>query len=193
MQKEILRKENIREDLLKVIEERKNIHWEWRLYYIIPTTIVALAVGFLLAPWWGFAVYLIAAYHIVYLVQELRVNRAHKKKLLTQIERGDISISEEVLSHIAVENVYEPHAGHRRGSHRYNSTKPVSFFYFRSGASWRECSAEKHYTWSKLYDMSPKGLENTSVAGDVFYYVRLQSDGEIGYVYNKKLFEYRES
>lgn len=189
MQKEILRKENIREDLLKVIEERKNIHWEWRLYYIIPTTIVALAVGFLLAPWWGFAVYLIAAYHIVYLVQELRVNRAHKKKLLTQIERGDISISEEVLSHIALETVYEPHAGRRRA----RSAKIVHIYYFRSGASWRNYPVEKHYAWSKLYDMSPKGLENTSVAGDAFYYVRLQSDGEIGYVYNKKLFEYRES
>ncbi len=190
MQKEILKKENIREDLLKVIEERKNIHWEWRVCYIAPLISLALLICLVWGqPWLGLLAFLPAVYHIVRLFLALRESRTHKKELLTQFDRGDITISEEVLSHIALETVYEPHAGSRRA----RSAKIVHIYYFRSGASWRNYPVEKHYAWSKLYDMSPKGLENTSVAGDAFYYVRLQSDGEIGYVYNKKLFEYRES
>ena len=190
MTKEILRKENIREDLLKVIRERNDIQWEWRLSYIVPLATLALIFWFAWPmPWLGLVVFFPSVYHIFRLVQKLRMSHAHKKELMSQFERGDLSISEEVLSHISEETVYEPHQGHRRA----HTTKLVHIFYFQSGASWRHHPVEKHYAWSKLYDLSPEGLENTSVAGDAFYYVRLQSDGEIGYVYNKKLFEYMEN
>ena len=190
MQKEILKKENIREDLLKVIEERKDIEWEWRLCYIVPLISLALLICLVWGqPWLGLLTFLPAVYHIVRLILALRESSARKEEILIQLERGDLTISEEVLSHIAEENVYEPHRGFRRA----HSTKMVHTYYFLSGASWRKCAAETHYAWSKLYSLSPAGLENTSVAGNVFYYVRLQSDGDIGYIYNKNFFEYRES
>ena len=190
MQKELLKKENIREDLLKVIEERKDIHWEWRLCYIAPLISLALLICLIWCqPWLGLLAFLPAVYHIVRLVFALRENRTREKELLSRLERGDLTISEEVLSHIAEETVYEPHVGHRRA----HSLKTVQIYYFQSGASWRHHPVEKHYAWSKLYNLSPAGLENTSVAGNVFYYVRLQSDGDIGYIYNKNFFEYRES
>lgn len=189
MQKELLKKENIREDLLKVIEERKDIHWEWRLCYIAPLISLALLICLVWCqPWLGLLVFLPAVYHIVRLILALREIRARKKEILTQLDRGDLTISEEVLSHIAEENVHEPHRGFRHA----HSTKMVHTYYFRSGASWRKCATEKHYAWSKLYNLSPAGLENTSVAGNTFYYVRLQSDGDIGYIYNKKMFVYKE-
>ena len=190
MQKEILRKENIREDLLKVIGKRKDVVGEWRLCYIVPLISLALIICFVWhQPWLGLLAFLPAVYHIVRLVLALRESRTREKELLSRLERGDLTISEEVLSHIAEETVYEPHVGHRRA----RSVKTVQIYYFRSGASWRHYPVEKHYAWSKLYNLSPEGLENTSVAGNVFYYVRLQSDGDIGYIYNKNFFEYQES
>ena len=190
MTKEIVRNENIREDLLKVIEERDDIQWEWRLCYIVPFATAALCVGFLFSSvWLGLAASVPTVYHIVRLVWELRRSYARKKEIRIRIERGDLTVSEEILSHIAEETVYEPHRGHRR-SHMANL---AYVFYFQSGASWRHYPVKKHYAWSKVYDLTPQGLENTSVAGDTFYYIRLQSDGDIGYIYNKNFFEYRDS
>lgn len=189
MTKEIVRNENIREDLIKVIEERDDIQWEWRLCYIVPFASLALMICFLLPNvWLGLVAFLPAVYHVVRLIWELRRSRARKKEIRIRIERGDLTVSEEILSHIAEETVYEPHRGHRR-SHMANL---AYVFYFQSGASWRHYPVKKHYAWSKVYDLTPQGLENTSVAGDTFYYIRLQSDGDIGYIYNKKMFVYKE-
>lgn len=188
MTKEIVRNENIREDLLRVIQEKDSIQWEWRLCYIVPCAMAALVVCFAWPNvWLGLAAFLPTVYHIVRLIWELRRSRARKKEIQTQIERGNLCVSEEILSHIAEETVYEPHRVQRR------MAELVRVFYFQSGTSWRHPRVEKHYVWSKVYDLSPAGLENTSVAGDTFYYIRLQSDGDIGYIYNKKMFTYREN
>ena len=190
MKKEILRKENVREDLLKAIEKRDAIRWEWRMCYIGPLVAGSLVMMLCFFQYWwlGLLTLLPVIYHAACLVLDLRKNRKITAALKDSLERDEISVSEEILSHIAEEAVYEPHR-HGRGS---RSMKAVHVFYFRSGASWRHYEVDRHYGWSREFHMTPAGLENTSVAGDTFYFVRLQSDGDVGYIYNKKLFEYKE-
>lgn len=190
MKKEILRKENIREDLLKAIEQRNAVRWEWRMCYIGPLVAGSLVMMLCFFQYWwlGLLTLVPAVYHAVFLVRDLQKNRKITAALRDSLERDEISVSEEILSHIAEEAVYEPH---RRGRGA-RSMKAVQVFYFRSGASWRHYEVAKHYGWSKEFHMTPAGLENTSAAGDAFYFIRLQSDGDVGYIYNKKLFEYKE-
>jgi hypothetical protein len=190
MKKEILRKENVREDLLKAIEKRDAIRWEWRMCYIGPLVAGSLVMMLCFFQYWwlGLPTLLPAIYHAACLALDLRKNRKITAALKDSLERDEISVSEEILSHIAEEAVYEPHR-HGRGS---RSMKEVHVFYFRSGASWRHYEVDRHYGWSREFHMTPAGLENTSVAGDAFYFVRLQGMNDVAYLYNKKLFEWKE-
>ena len=52
---------------------------------------------------------------------------------------------------------------------------------------------EKHYSWSKDFYLSSKGLENISMKGDEFYFVSLQSHHDIAYIYPCKNFELDEN
>jgi hypothetical protein len=105
------------------------------------------------------------------------------------LERGEISIGVEKLSSIRQEEIYEPHHIGRRAQ----TTKTVTFYYFESGIQWREPSIARHYQWSKEYYISSKGLENISISGDEFYYVVLQGNPDIAYIYPCKNFVLDES
>ena len=185
MTKEILKNENIREDLLRVIQEKDSIQWEWRLCYIVPCAMAALVVCFAWPNvWLGLAAFLPTVYHIVRLIWELRRSRARKKEIQTQIERGNLCVSEEILSHIAEETVYEPHPG-LRGS---RATKQVHMLYFESGGSFRIPNVARHYSWSKEYYISTRGLMNITCSGDEFYLISPVRHREIAYVYPCKSF-----
>ena len=191
MQKEALTLKNIAEDLKIVSGENMYHKEEAHFTYIVPFTVLAVFLGILLQNIWiGFLVFLPAVYFIVRYVMERARHKAEKQALMDVINRGDISISVEKFSHTAFETVYEPHThgiGFGRGAHA-NATKEIFVFYFMSGARWRVPSVNKHYEWSKDYYVSTKGLENISLQGDEFFFVRLQGYHDIAYIYPCKSF-----
>jgi hypothetical protein len=112
-----------------------------------------------------------------------------RRGLFDALDRNDISISIEVLSHISEETVYEPHAAGGRS----HMTKSITVFYFESGASWRIVRTDRHYDWSPEFYLSNRGLKDTSVRGNEFFYVSLQGHYDISYIYPCKMFELDDS
>ena len=141
----------------------------------------------------GLLVFSIAAYHIVRYAIEYKEYKTNKNAIISLIERGEISIATEILSHIANETIYEPHQVRRGRGRRANATKTITVYYFDGGASWRVPTVEKHYSWSKDFYISSKGLGNISMKGDEFYFVSLQSHHDIAYIYPCKNFELDEN
>ena len=193
MQKDKLTLANIQNDLDKIAYTNISNVGEWRSSYYIPITILAVMVGVLLKNIWvGLLIFSVAAYHIVMNFMEYKKYAEQKKAIKDVLDRGDISISVEKLSHISVETIYEPHTHSTvRGSHTH-ATKEVTLFYFESGVSWRVPKVDKHYEWSSECYLSSIGLINISVSGNEFFYVTLQGHHEIAYVYPCKLFELDE-
>ena len=186
MKKEKLTLEAIKQDLMKMINFQLSNKTDWRFSYIIPVTLLAVMAGILLKNVIiGLLIFSIAAYHIVLYVIEYREHKQSKLAIISLVERGEISISNEVFSHIANETIYEPH----RVGRRTRSTKTITVYYFNSGSSWRVPNVDKHYAWSNEFYISSKGLENISIAGDEFYFVSLQANHEIAYIYPCKNFE----
>ena len=190
MQKDKLTLANVRQDLDKIANAKISNVGEWRSAYYIPITILAVMIGILLKNIWiGLLIFSVAAYHIVMNVIEHRKHGEQEKAITDILDRGDISISVERLSHIAHETIYEPHT---HGKHTH-VTKEVIFFYFESGISWRVPSVDKHYQWSSKCYLSSTGLINMSVSGNEFFYVALKGNHDIAYIYPCKLFELDES
>ncbi len=186
MKKEKLQLSNIAKDLKDIaFFDLSNVD-DWRLSYIMPITLIAVLMGFFTKKIWiGLLIFSFAAYHIVRYAIEYKKYKAKKKAIIAVIDRGDISISVEKLSHIAEETVYEPYA-HLGHSH---SAKVATLFYFVSGGSWRLPTFSKHYEWSKDYYISSQGLVNVSVSGDEFFFISLQGHYDIAYIYPCKFFE----
>ena len=123
------------------------------------------------------------------MILEMRRALLIKRRLKNAVEQGDFVVSTETLIRIGEEPIYEPHVG--LGGHAH-TLKVVDFFYFESGAQWRIPSIFPHYVWSNLYELSKKGLVNLSCEGDTFYYIALRENSEIAYVYNTKLFDWKD-
>ena len=186
MKKEKLTLEAIKQDLMKTVGFQLSNKTAWRFSYIVPITLLAVMVGVLLKNVIvGLLIFSIAAYHIVRYVIEYRAYSQKKNAVILMIEREEISISNEILSHIATETIYEPHRVGRRAL----ATKTITVYYFNGGSSWRLPSVDKHYDWSKDFYISSKGLENISISGDEFYFVSLQTNNEVAYIYPCKNFE----
>ena len=187
MAKETLTLSDITHDLKIIAHSTLSNAEDWRLAYILPATMFAISVIALLkAVWPGLLIFTVAAYHIVRYVMELKKYSESKKAIDSVLDRGDISISVEHLSHIAEETIYEPH---RHGRHSH-ATKQITQFYFNSGVSWRVPNIfQRHYEWSREFHLSTQGLKNVSVSGNDFFYVSLQGYPHIVYVYPCKLFE----
>ena len=196
MKKEILTKENIKEDLLRVEKVRRNIRHEVRLYVYAPCITFAILIFLLWRNWlWAVPFAVVAIYHIIRLIIELRELNARKAAIIN----GDFAVSSDTLTHIAEELALEPNIriyGFGLGYLRRSSvSKDITVLYFRGG-NWRLYEENKfpnrgrHYHWSKEFAMSTEGLLNTSVKGNGFYVAIL--DGEIAYAYNDKFFEYKE-
>ena len=185
MQKEKLTLLNITEDLKITANYRVSNSKKWRLAYVIPSLWIAATVllflkDFLVAIFF----FLLATYHTVRYVLEYREYNFRKKWNMNVLRRDEISISIEKLSHISEEIIYEPH----RFATRSRITKTVNYFYFSSGKRWRLPIVDMHYKWSKDYYVSTAGLKNISIEGDEFFYVCLQSNPDIAYVYPCKNF-----
>ena len=186
MRKEKLTLDAIKQDLLKVVSCQLSNKAEWRFSYIVPTTILAVMIGVILKNIFiGLLIFAFAAYHIVHYIIESREYKQNKKAVISLIDRVDISISTEEFSHIAHEIIYEPHT---TGKH-VHSTKKIAVYHFQNGASWRVPDIDKHYSWSREFYLSSEGLDNISVAGNEFFFVRLQNQSDIAYIYPCKLFE----
>jgi len=186
MRKEKITLEAIKQDLMKMVNFQLSNKNDWRFSYIVPITLLAVMAGVLLKNVIvGLLIFAVAAYHIVRYVIEYREHKKSKLAIISLVERGEISISNEVFSHIANETIYEPH----RVGRRAHATKVITVYYFNSGSSWRVPNVDKHYAWSKEFYISSKGLENISISGDEFYIVSLQSHHEIAYIYPCKNFE----
>ena len=190
MKKEKITLEAIKQDLLKIVNFQLSNKAEWRFSYIIPITILAVMAGvYFKNIFVGLLIFSIAAYHIVRYTIEYKEYKTNKNAIISLIKRGEISIATEIFSHIANETIYEPH----RVGRRANATKTITVYYFDGGASWRVPTVDKHYSWSKDFYLSSKGLENISMKGDEFYFVSLQSHHDIAYIYPCKNFELDEN
>ena len=186
MKKEKITLDAIKQDLLKFVDFQLSNKNEWRFSYIVPITLMAIMLGiFLNNIFVGLLIFSVAAYHIVRYIMEYREYKENKNSVTSLIERGDISISNETLSHIASETVYEPHTTLKRAT----TTKIITVYYFEGGASWRVPLLGKHYSWSSENYISTKGLENISVKGDEFFVMRLQGRSDVAYIYPCKFFE----
>lgn len=189
--KEKLTLDNIKKDLMAVLKEQTSNTADRRLTYIIPITFIAIFLGVLLkSVFLGLLIFAFPAYQAYLFVIETRAYKEKKKTLLAAIEKGDISVSTEILSHIAEETIYEPHTSRRGHTHL---TKQISVYYFEGGSSWRVPSLHTHYAWSRENYISAQGLLNTSVKGNAFFVIRLQGHYNIAYIYPFKTFEPDES
>jgi hypothetical protein len=117
-------------------------------------------------------------------VSEYRDYKANMQRITDGIQRGDVSITTERFSHAATETIIEPH----QTLTKTKITSIATFFYFEAGRRWRVPKVDKHYKWSKEYYVSTKGLENISLQGDEFFYVSLQGNFDIAYIYPCKNF-----
>ena len=190
MTKETLTMATIKSDLLKIISFQVSNKAEWRFSYIIPFTALAIFLGvFTKNVFIGIAVFCVTAYHILRFIIEYKDCKTKKAELLSELERIDISISTETLSHISNDFIYEPH----KVGIRTKTRKKVTLFYFIGSSFWRVPLFKNLYEWSKEYCISSKGLENTSLKGDKFYLVSLQAHHDIAYIYPCKNFELDKS
>lgn len=189
MKKETLLLSNISNDLKTVVNFQMSNMEEWRFSFIIPFTLISVIIGFLLKRVWiALFIFSVAVYHIVRYIIECRNYRIKKKAVINAIERSDVCISTEKLSHISTETIYEPrYVGKRR-----HTIKEVKYYCFESGSRWRVPDVRKHYKWSKDYYISSKGLENISIKGDEFYFISLQGHLDIAYIYPCENFELEE-
>ena len=193
MTKETLTLDKIAFDLKRVASQ----NWSHKRFaLLLPTNlpILAIIVGILLQSILiGILIFLPFPFTLIPYFKERKAHKASMREIEQLVACSDVSISLEALSHIAKETIYEPHS-----TGRYtHATKSVTFFYFMSGSSWRvpdlylysaRRRKNRHYPWSKTYSLSEEGLENTSVQGDEFYHISLQSDHDISYIYPLKFF-----
>ena len=186
MEKDKITLSAVKEDLLKLERFKMGERAKYRLGTIIPFALFSSVIGF------GFnnaivgaVLFAIPAYQIIRLLIEYAKYCRHKKAIRFIMMREDVSISTEVFSHLAEEIVFEPHFV----GTRLHLSKVISKYYFKNGIGWREPFGYTHYEWSKNYNVTPKGLENISVSGDGFYYIHLQGNTDIAYIYPCKNFE----
>ena len=185
MKKEKLTLESIKKDFEKIVSWQIVVKSEAHLVYIIPILALAIIAGILVHVLLGIVISLFAVYPIIRLVSEVRDNGRHRRAILDLVDRGDVSISVEKLSHIAEQTVYEPHRHYRRT----RSTKEATVFYFEGGSSWRVPEVYRHYEWSTECYFSTAGLCNVSLGGDEFYIVSVQGEHDVRYIYPRKFFE----
>ena len=186
MQKDKLTLENIKHDLQISASVNLSKKAGWRIEYVpillLSSTLFVFALKLI---WIGMIPLLVAAYFTLRFCIELKKFNKRKKELLTSIDRSDVSISVEKLSHFSIESKYESHFGSK------DHIREEYWLYFMSGVSWRIPSVLL-YDWSKDYRLSPGGMKNIAVEGNEYYYVTLQGHYNISFVYPCDFFELDE-
>lgn len=176
VEKDVLTTDIIKNDLKRY---EKNMFWTkagW-IGLIIEISLLALMLGILSnRAWLGLVVLLFAIYPFIrtcMLIVELKSN-------LDLIKQEKFTVTKDVLTNIAIEKVHEVSYS------RYRRITEATFFWFGS-TKWR-LLLFKYYPWSKTYNISPRGMMNTSVIDNEFYIVLLGPKQEIRHVYNTKFF-----
>ena len=184
MEKEKITLDALKEDLLKQESYKIREKARYRIFAIIPFAIFS-SVVILKATVLGAILFSVPAYQTIrFLIEYVRYCR-RKNAIRFVMMRADVSVSTEIFSHVATETVFEPHFV----GTRLHFLKVIRKYYFKNGAGWREPIECTLYEWSKNYYMSPKGLENRSASGDEFFYIALQGEPDIAYIYPCENFE----
>ncbi len=190
MKKETLKLSNIQIDLTRMADFYMSNRMDFRLPYILSITLIAVILGFgTQRVWVGLLIFSLSFLALVPFIRDLRAYRNTKQLIKGAIERGNISVSVETLSHIAKEMIYEPYTASVGGEGRRRNYKEVTMFYFEGGGSWRPPEFGTHYSWSQDYQLSPRGLLNTSTQGEQFFFICLQGYYDIAYIYPCDRFE----
>lgn len=178
--KDVLTNDIIKNDLIRY---EKSMFWTkagW-LGLIIECLVLAVAFGALTHRFWvGAIVFLLfATYPIIkfiLLIIEL-------KKNCDLIKQGKFTVTKDTLTNISVERVHEVSYSRSR------RVTEATFFWF-GAAKWRLLLC-KYYESSLTYNISARGMMNTSVIGNEFYIVLVGKTQEVRYVYNTKFFVWR--
>ena len=189
MQKETLTLDAIKKDLKLIIDEQysnKSERWIFAMLYL---TMATVGIGVLLKDAIPAILFflLLGTYPIWRYVKERRTHSTNRKALLDTWQRGQISITVLKFSHKSEELIYEPH--YHAVLDDAHSHKPIHVYYFENGASWRIPSVWYHYKWSKEFNLTPKGLDNLAYKGSEFFFVRLQAQQDITYIYPCLMFQ----
>lgn len=187
MHKEKLTLENVKKDFLSL---ESHYFWnivDWHATYILPYLLLTVVIGvFLRSISLCILTALPIVYHAVRLYKEWKEHNEVKKAIQSITDRTQVSVSIEKFSHIAEEIVYEPHSFVSR---RRYKMRPVDFMHFMSGAAWRVPSFHRHYNWSSDNYITLKGLDNISTLGEEYFFVSIQNQSKISYVYPCELFD----
>ena len=187
MQKEKLTLENIKKDLHRSTGEKGSNDVERYIYGLLMSVLLSAVACFgLKMVWFGAIALLLAAYFVVKLCLIQRKKDAADKQVEDADDRLDIAISVEKLSHLSTETERTYVAGRTHYSE-------VWWLNFMSGVSWRIPEGNMLYSWSKEYYLSPVGMKNSAGPGNEYYFVTLQRNAEVSFVYPCDFFELDES
>lgn len=190
MKKEKITLDNIKEDLEYFAYLNMSKKAGVYVALLILAFILAFIAGMIVRSFLtGLLVMVIAS---IYPTVRLILEKSKRKKMQNTVRsvstREDISISVEELSHVSEETASAPSW---TGSHRRVKLNYV--WHFTSGAEWvKPLYLSGFFHWSKEYSLGESGFITTSVAGNKFYYVSLQSDPDINFIYPCKFFELDE-
>ena len=158
MEQETLTLANIAKDLNALKPDLNSRVEDRGLAAVGPLLFLIIVFGICLkVVWLTLVLTVISLVLIIDYIIRRRRSKHHEKPLDDSMSRDDISISVEVLSHVAPETIVEPHS---YGGHSYY-TKKVLVFHFASGIGWRVPDLiSRHYAWSKTHYLSTRGLKN---------------------------------
>ena len=184
MKKEKITLENIKHDLNLIADTKFKIKLERHCPILICGVLLALMFGLVTRFWIGLLIFLLFVPECFLFANSYKKYRSAKIAIMQINERKDISISDEIFTHISTETIHEP----RLWKMQHNGRQEIKLLTFNSGLKWRLYYKE-HYAWSKEFHTSAQGLINTSIEGNEFYAVSLQKYLDIEYVYPCKFFE----
>lgn len=187
MKKETLTLAGVQRDLGVVTGFQIKTHHRHGNVYIHMYLVVVEALGAYLRSAWLALAGLIPVV-VYWTIVSVRKYKPRKQNVERELGREDVSVSVVRFSHISHELIYEPQK-HRLTRGGKTVVNEAVFYHFEAGACWREPPVRAHYKWSRDFYLSRKGLENIADIGDEFYYVCLQNDPDISYIYPCELFE----
>ena len=81
---------NVQQDLLRIVKWELENKLEWRRCFIVPITLIAVILGFVSHRLWvGMVVFLVAGYHIFYLIKDIKEYFVKKVKKINNINSYD--------------------------------------------------------------------------------------------------------
>ncbi len=193
--KDIIDKEKIKDDLLKIQREKLKIIFERRVGYIVYGCIISLMLFlfactilpdiraakmyYIFSMILAHAFALFSIYHIIMLVYSLFFGKYRKE--LREIKEYNFKVYEDVLKKIETVQIYEPHGGWLGGEMRIYQYKNVTMYHFypRSVRTYGIKNCSSNFT----------GLH---LEGDECYVVMMNSDHRLIHFYNKKFFDFKE-